>query len=278
MRFQRLVQGVNAVCAAKSAAGSSSTRWLPTSAGGCASVGESTTSTPDHAAATARVSCCTAASAVAYASPLTARPRSRSHRVSGTSRCSRSGGTGAWSAPTDHSAANASQRSAPNGGGISTTSCPSRTRSSAAARAASAHAGCTGAPAAITGSSSSPTRSRRPSGGVPSRAVKVSPGQGRASTSRNAAVSRTDRVRTPCVASPAPSTPYGPGLTSPRDGLSPTSPHALAGMRSEPPPSLPCATGTTRAATAAAAPPLDPPADRARSHGVRAVGPTSGSV
>jgi hypothetical protein len=42
--------------------------------------------------------------------------------------------------------------------------------------------------------------------------------------------------------------------------LSPTSPVVLAGMRSEPPPSLPCATGTIRLATAAAAPPLEPPA------------------
>ncbi|MNS79122.1 hypothetical protein D3C72_1127630 [compost metagenome] len=40
----------------------------------------------------------------------------------------------------------------------------------------------------------------------------------------------------------------------------------------EPPPSLPCATGTMRAATAAAAPPLDPPADRVGSQGLR-VGP-----
>ena len=58
----------------------------------------------------------------------------------------------------------------------------------------------------------------------------------------------------------------------------PNSPQTLAGMRIEPPPSLPCANGTSPAATAAAAPPLEPPADRSRSHGVRAGGATSVSV
>ena len=43
-------------------------------------------------------------------------------------------------------------------------------------------------------------------------------------------------------------------------------------MRIEPPPSLPCATGTMPAATAAAAPPEEPPGVRSRSHGLR-VGP-----
>ena len=46
----------------------------------------------------------------------------------------------------------------------------------------------------------------------------------------------------------------------------------LAGPRMEPPPSLAWATGTIPAATAAAAPPLDPPALCARLQGLR-VGP-----
>ena len=58
----------------------------------------------------------------------------------------------------------------------------------------------------------------------------------------------------------------------------PNSPHTLDGMRMDPPPSLPWAAGASRAATAAAAPPLEPPADRVRSHGVRAGGPISVSV
>src|SRR5690606_40195532 len=46
-------------------------------------------------------------------------------------------------------------------------------------------------------------------------------------------------------------------------------PHLAAGSRTEPPPSLPWATGTRPAATAAAAPPLDPPVEREVSHGLR---------
>ena len=58
----------------------------------------------------------------------------------------------------------------------------------------------------------------------------------------------------------------------PRAGLSPTSPQQAAGIRIEPPPSLPWATGTMPAATAAAEPPEEPPGVRSRSHGLR-VGP-----
>src|SRR4051794_16682661 len=77
---------------------------------------------------------------------------------------------------------------------------------------------------------------------------------------------------------PMPSPKSGPHDTRPRLGLSPTSPHALAGMRIDPPPSLPWAAATIPAATAAAEPPLDPPGERLRSHGLR-VGPyASGSV
>src|SRR6185503_19859403 len=55
----------------------------------------------------------------------------------------------------------------------------------------------------------------------------------------------------------------------PRDGFRPTTPHHAAGSRIEPPMSLACATGTSPAATAAAAPPLDPAVERAVSHGLR---------
>ena len=49
-------------------------------------------------------------------------------------------------------------------------------------------------------------------------------------------------------------------------------------MRIEPPPSLACAAGTSPAATAAADPPLEPPGERSRSHGLW-VGPKAiGSV
>ena len=59
--------------------------------------------------------------------------------------------------------------------------------------------------------------------------------------------------------------------TSPNPGLMPTRPHAAAGTRIEPRPSLPCASGTRAAATAAALPPDDPPQVRDRSQGLRAI-------
>ena len=80
------------------------------------------------------------------------------------------------------------------------------------------------------------------------------------------------------MASPVTSPYIGQPLIRPRVGFSPTSPQHEAGMRIDPPPSEPCATGTSPAATAAAAPPDDPPAIRVRSHGVTAGGATSGSV
>ena len=54
----------------------------------------------------------------------------------------------------------------------------------------------------------------------------------------------------------------GAGETRWRCALRPTSPQQAAGIRSEPPPSLPWAIGTMPAATAAAAPPEEPPGVR----------------
>src|SRR6058998_1763667 len=94
-----------------------------------------------------------------------------------------------------------------------------------------------------------------------------------------AAVSRTVRVTACSIVIPAHVSPAsGPSDVRPREGFRPTSPHSLAGMRIEPPPSFACATGTIPEATAAAEPPLDPPGERVLSHGFR-VGPyASGSV
>ena len=49
----------------------------------------------------------------------------------------------------------------------------------------------------------------------------------------------------------------------------PTIPHSDAGWRIEPPVSVPIAHGASRAATAAAEPPDEPPGTRERSHGFR---------
>ena len=51
--------------------------------------------------------------------------------------------------------------------------------------------------------------------------------------------------------------------------LRPMTPQNAAGMRIEPPVSVPVASATRPAATAAAEPPLDPPGTRFRSHGFR---------
>lgn len=60
--------------------------------------------------------------------------------------------------------------------------------------------------------------------------------------------------------------------TTPGVGRSPTTPQKEAGLRSDPPMSLPSAMGVSRAASAAAAPPLEPPTERSRRYGLR-VGP-----
>ena len=55
------------------------------------------------------------------------------------------------------------------------------------------------------------------------------------------------------------------------DGRNPITLFHAAGLRSEPPVSLPSAVATIRQASATAAPPLDPPADRSVPHGFSVV-------
>jgi hypothetical protein len=79
----------------------------------------------------------------------------------------------------------------------------------------------------------------------------------------------------PPQASPA----IGPSGKSARLGFNPNRPHDDAGMRTEPPPSLPWASGTTPAATAAPEPPLLPPATWSVFQGLRVGRPyTTASV
>src|SRR6266481_2598842 len=58
----------------------------------------------------------------------------------------------------------------------------------------------------------------------------------------------------------------------PKVGLRPTVPHSAAGIRMDPPVSLPRATCTTALATAAPEPPLDPPGVRSGAQGLPVVG------
>src|ERR1700752_5097789 len=85
--------------------------------------------------------------------------------------------------------------------------------------------------------------------------------------SSNAAESRTVRLTQCSTASPL-SSRSGPSVMRPWLGLSPTRPQQDAGMRIDPPPSLAWTKGTIPDATAAAAPPLDPPGVRVVSHGL----------
>src|ERR1700677_2572915 len=101
----------------------------------------------------------------------------------------------------------------------------------------------------------------------------MSPGELPAITSSSSAASATVLVMGPSIPKPSTSGTSEPPEIRPRDALIPNSPQTLEGMRMDPAPSLPWAAGARPADTAAAAPPLDPPADRDRSHGVRAGGP-----
>src|SRR3989304_5130343 len=71
---------------------------------------------------------------------------------------------------------------------------------------------------------------------------------------------RTERVRAWSMARPLMTSPTaGPWGVRARVGLRPKRPQQEAGMRIEPPPSLPWAAGTMPEGTAAAEPPLGPP-------------------
>jgi hypothetical protein len=89
--------------------------------------------------------------------------------------------------------------------------------------------------------------------------------------SKYLAVSRTDRVRTPRTEVSEDIPAAGPVGMRPYVALSPKRPENAAGMRIEPPPSLPVAMGSRPPATAAAVPPDEPPGVRARFHGLRVV-------
>ena len=96
----------------------------------------------------------------------------------------------------------------------------------------------------------------------------MSPIPGPRTASSSPAVSRTVRLTHSSTPRPA-SARAGPTEIRPWLGLSPTSPQHEAGMRMLPPPSEALANGTIPAATAAAAPPLEPPGTRSSATGLR---------
>ena len=142
------------------------------------------------------------------------------------------------------------------------TSWPDDSSSDAAWSTASRHAGATSIPRADTVLTAIRSRpGSAPTSSVNGRALggelHQASGSGPLTTSRIAAASATVRVSAPSTDSPDhPGTRSG---TRPRLGLCPTSPQHEDGMRIDPPPSLALAAGNMPEATAAAAPPLDPP-------------------
>ena len=69
-----------------------------------------------------------------------------------------------------------------------------------------------------------------------------------------------------------------PSGTRPYEGLKPYTPQNAAGIRIEPPPSVPSASGPQPLATATAAPPLEPPGVSAGFHGLRVTSKSGFSV
>src|SRR3974390_3197502 len=89
--------------------------------------------------------------------------------------------------------------------------------------------------------------------------------------SRSSAASATGRAIGPVWASDGHDGGKKPGDrgTRPKVGLSPNTPQNALGTRIDPTPSVPIASGPHPAATAAAAPPLDPPLVRSSDQGLR---------
>ena len=100
---------------------------------------------------------------------------------------------------------------------------------------------------------------------------------GRLSTVSIKAASSTVRVIGPRCAT-VPKGDSGQAGTRPKVGFRPTIPQKLAGMRIEPPPSVPTCSAPIPSAAATAAPPLEPPGVRAMSQGLRATWPSGLSV
>ncbi len=103
-------------------------------------------------------------------------------------------------------------------------------------------------------------RSGRRTNGPTGRSTVVESSASRpAMTPSMSARSAADRAIGPGTSSDhdSGSTPWR--LSRPKVGLRPLTPHAEAGIRTEPPVSLPSAAGTSRAASAAPEPPLEPP-------------------
>src|SRR5271165_1665595 len=99
--------------------------------------------------------------------------------------------------------------------------------------------------------------------------ARRSVGSGPTATSRARATSAMRRAMGPLVERSIQPGGWGPPAgTRPRLGFMPDRPQQALGIRMDPPPSDPVASGTIPAASAAADPPDDPPGPRERSKGL----------
>ncbi len=110
---------------------------------------------------------------------------------------------------------------------------------------------------------------RRRSRGPPRAARAASSSLGPATACSISATSSAVRAIGPVTCSVSQTQSVGCVGTRPTDGRRPTSPQNDAGMRSDPPRSVPSASAIIPLASAAAPPPVEPPALFDRSHGLR---------
>ena len=104
------------------------------------------------------------------------------------------------------------------------------------------------------------SRSSGAANGEPDSEIEIGErGSGPARALNNSATSATLLAIGPSTLSVDHALTAGQTGTRPGDGRMPTTPQKLAGLRSDPPMSLPSATGSIRVASATAAPPLLPP-------------------
>ena len=181
-------------------------------------------------------------------------------------------------APVDHSTSKVSRGSAKPGSAGSTWA-PSAANANAACATSAAISGSTAAwPSSGLKAIRRPaTPSSRPRRTSPSRRQCASRGR-RAARSRRAAA----RGRRPCGPSGRRARPgrtgWRPGRHAAERRLQAGKPAERAGIRIEPPPSVPSASGTIPEASAAELPPLDPPAVVAGFHGLRVTPVSAQSV
>lgn len=285
------VYGVKRTCCAKFSSPSSA--WYhPTGRGSRASAGVMTASKGAKRAMVRRSNPVSHDCAAASSAAVRARPRLMSHRVRGSSRSARSSATTIVAAPACQMVRKAAGYPGSAAGASSSTPWPSRSSSATPASRAARAAGSSRISvnsshgvSVITATWKRPSpRIAAPRYGPSSPGARTANGCrggypcGAIMPSSRSAASATVRAIGPTTPRPASRSSPDPDGTRPRDGFTPTRPHDAAGMRIEPPPSLPGANGSRPAATAAAAPPLEPPAPRSRSHGLRAGRPPTGSV